>query len=177
MSRDDNFVNSEAFGAIYFYSYVLVSFVIIFGAYHFASKVRLFYDSYKLLESIEKRLGNITIAINALELKYDCQIEHNNKKFNKVKFIDVVTIEHLINQEFDEITDLINIHKTQLIEKVHQIDQAGKNRLQLQLAATESDDETTAAYKNDQGAADVQSVQTMTALQMKSNSLQQVSVM
>ena len=62
---------ADVYGAIYFYSYFLISLVIIFGAYHFSSKVQLYNKSYRILNEIESKLGKIRLAIKGLEKKTD----------------------------------------------------------------------------------------------------------
>ena len=39
--------DSEAFGAIYFYSYTLIVLAILFGAVYFATRVPLFYQTHQ----------------------------------------------------------------------------------------------------------------------------------
>ena len=49
----NSFTDSEAYGAIYFYTYFLVMSVLVFVAYQYSSKIQLDYQSYEFLKSIE----------------------------------------------------------------------------------------------------------------------------
>ena len=87
MTDDDNslqtFSDSEAFLSIYTFAYLLVILSIIFGAYYFASKVKLLYKSYYTLNQIEKHLGNISIIINAFENKINFDIDEIQLEYKK----------------------------------------------------------------------------------------------
>ena len=63
---------------------MLITVVLIACAYYFASKIRLYYESYLLLESLERDLGIVTIGINALEIKYGKNKSQQHKGWQKV---------------------------------------------------------------------------------------------
>ena len=50
------FADSELYGGIYFYTYMLITLVILIGSYHFAQKERLHHDSYTALEQVEYKI-------------------------------------------------------------------------------------------------------------------------
>ena len=119
-----SFEDTKAYVAIYFYSYFLISFVIIVGAYHVTKKVQLLYESYQALDAIEHRLAIIAIAIKGYENKYNF-VSIKDHKRQKYQFLNIATAAHLINTEFDAIHEIIDIHKTQLISKLDTIKQQG----------------------------------------------------
>ena len=65
------FSNTEAFAAIYFFSYILIILAIIFGAYHFVGRIRLSYQSYVMLDALLEKLTLIQIGKQALQARYD----------------------------------------------------------------------------------------------------------
>ena len=119
MSSQSTFASTQAFATIYFYTYVLISLVIILGAYQIASKVKLYYESYKFLKELESKLGNVTIAINGLEKKYDIYTKYDKKQ--RLNFINVAMIESFIKSNFNEMHQILDKHEQELINKVYKI--------------------------------------------------------
>lgn len=85
------FTNSQAFAGIYFYNYAVIIISILFGSVWFASKIKLFYQSYLLLTQIESHLARICLAIYGLKKKHELKIKLVDKndyyfeKWAKVK--------------------------------------------------------------------------------------------
>ena len=126
----DTFADSEGFGGIYCYSYVLIALVIIAGGYQFASKVKLYFESYQLLETIEQELGIITLSINALHVKYGkskdddtSYVEYSVEQKLNVKMIDKAMVNDKIDDEFNKMFQLLENHKQFLKKKIDIITQ------------------------------------------------------
>ena len=99
-SNTVTFVDSEAFAGIFVYTYVLITFVIVIGAYYFAGKVRLYYESYICLQQIEKHLGRVTLGINALEIKRGLVRDAKQEKQAKAKKIDTDSVKRNLRNGF-----------------------------------------------------------------------------
>lgn len=113
------FVDSKIFGGIYFYTYILITFVIIFGAYHFSGQIPLYRQSYRMLHDVESSLGKIRLAMKGLERKLDPQT--SAQKRVALNCVDLELINNLINIEFVRINNTINKHKQFLINKAADI--------------------------------------------------------
>ena len=94
------FTNSDAFAGIWVYSYVLITFVIVVGAYYFAGKVRLYYESYIFLQEIEQELGIITLGMNALEMKHGLVRDAKQDKKRKTRTIDMNSVKRNLRNGF-----------------------------------------------------------------------------
>ena len=114
------FADTKIFGGIYFYTYVLITLVIMFGAYYFSGQVALYRQSYRMLRDIEFRLGKIRLAMKGLERKFDPNTRNDKKK--EVDCVDLDLIHNLINEEFTGINDTIQQHKQFLLNKAATID-------------------------------------------------------
>ena len=126
---DLTFADTQLFSGIYFYTYVLICLVIIAGAYYFARKVRLYYETYKALEEIESHFGIVTLGINALEIKYNVHGKGEKKrKRARVSQIEIADVRQLLDESFTKIETLVAHHKTQLMSKIDKIEEKSKNQ-------------------------------------------------
>ena len=121
---EETFVDTNVFGGIYFYSYVLIFLVIVAGAYYFAGKVRLYYESYKALQDIEEELGIATLGIKALEIKYNIAGKgEKQRKKNKVEHIKITDVKQELNKRFNNVYDIVERHRQQLENRINEIEQ------------------------------------------------------
>ena len=132
------FADTKVFGGIYFGAYMLVFVVIIAGAFYFAGRVRLYYESYKALQDIEKELNFATLGIKALEIK--CNVDGKGTKPRKKEKVSQITIKDVkceLNKRFSNIDQIIQNHKQQLTNRVDKIQQIKSEKTKDQKKDTE----------------------------------------
>ena len=147
-SNTVTFANSDAFAGIWVYSYVLITFVIVVGAYYFAGKVRLYYESYVFLQEIEQELGVITLGINALVMKHGLVRDAKQDKQRKTRKIDMNSVKRNLRNGFATMHQLLIDHENELLDKINSIPaRAAKHAKKFQ--THQYDDKRSKHNKND----------------------------
>ena len=138
--------NSEAFSGIYFYTYVLITAVIIAGAYHFVGKIRLSFQAYSLLQEMEEHLSIIEIAKQGLVIKLQCLTNSDpqkeifyQRKFKKVKNLTGKSARKLIKETFNKMRELLDSYEEYLVSEVDRIDDEITS---IQTPKVDDDDDT-----------------------------------
>ena len=137
-ASQSTFTDTKVFGGIYFGAYMLVFVVIIAGTFYFAGRVRLYYESYKALQDIEKELNFATLGIKALEIK--CNVDGKGTKPRKKEKVSQITIKDVkceLNKRFSNIDQIIQNHKQQLTNRVDKIQQIKSEKTKDQKKETE----------------------------------------
>ena len=121
------FADTNVYGGIYFYTYVMICFVIIIGGFYFSTKYRLYYESYQLLHDIENEFGIATLGIKALEIKYNINNKGDKERAReKVLSIEIKAVRHEVKKRFNNIYQMVEYHETQLLKKIDKIEKITK---------------------------------------------------
>ena len=96
------------------YTHFLITITIVIASYHVTSKIKLEYESYSVLEKIEKEFGIISLGIKG----YRRSLKQTSIPVDNENFITQSMVLNLIDYQFDKIFQILNYHKQQLKKMV-----------------------------------------------------------
>ena len=96
------------------YTHFLITLTIVIASYHVTSKIKVDYESYSVLDKIEKELGIISISIKG----YLQGLKQTSNAVDNANFITQSMVLNLIDYQFDKIFQILCHHKQQLKKMV-----------------------------------------------------------
>ena len=126
------FTDSEAFAAIYFYSYALVIVSILIAATYFATKVQLYHHTYDLFKEFEILFAQMTLGVEGFKSKciFDTKIANGESligwqqaSFDRLQGLNADVVKFYVHTIFNQIRDALDKHEAYMIARIDQIEE------------------------------------------------------